>query len=118
MQLKITEFNRDRYAGIAIISNTDSGLFAVQYETVEKADGAELRADRAWHYDQTNDYYKLIVPQARQRNVLRSITVARTSTNHYEIVYADKLGCIFETAKSITAVHETLTSLWKREFKL
>ena len=62
MQLKITEFNRDRYADIEIISNTDSGLFAVQYEKAAKADSAELRADRSWHYDQSNDYYTLIVP--------------------------------------------------------
>lgn len=117
MLIKLTDFNTANYDGIKIISNTETGLFAVQYEQVAKAQPPELKPDRGWYYDQTNDHYSLVIPQPQKRNVLRAIMVARTSTNHYEIAYADTLGCIFTTAKSISAVHDILMPLWERTLK-
>lgn len=115
MLIKLTEFNGANYEDIKVISNTDSGMFAVQYEQVAKSEPPKLAPDRSYHYDNSSDYYSLTIPKPKQRNVLRSVMIARTSTNHYEIAYADALGCVFDSAKSMSAVHEFLSPLWQRK---
>ena len=46
--------------------------------------------------------------------VQRTIVVIRTSANHYEVTYADALGCEHTAVKSMTAVHAFLDPLWRR----
>lgn len=117
MLIKLADFNSANYEDIKIIANTDNGLFAVQYEKQPKAESAELQVDRGWHYDDTKDYYTLTVPQAKRRKVLRSVMIARTSTNHYEIAYGDAFGCVFANAKNLATVHQILTRLWERKLE-
>lgn len=118
MKLKRNDFGDDRYPRLEVISETDSGLLAVQYDLPPKPQKAQLVSDSYnWRYSDGNDCYTLVIPQAKQRNVLRSVTIVRTSVNYYDIAYADTMGCVITTVKSLVAVHEFLTPLWKRRLK-
>lgn len=116
MQLKETEFHEFKYRRIEIISNTDSGLLAVQYEPDRESPMPEFdRLSNDWMYQKQGDTYRIRIPKPRQRKVLRTIIVSKTSSNHYIIAYADTLGCVHAVAKTITSVHEMLLPLWQRE---
>lgn len=115
MQLKETDFSYYKYRRITIVSNTDSGLFAVQYGDDSPTPEPKFEREfRDWEFRDKGDTYQLRIPKPAQRKVLRSLVVMRTSTNHYEITYADTIGCVQTSVKSMTAVHEFLTPLWSR----
>jgi len=115
MQLKETDFGSNRYRRITVVSNTESGLFAVQYGDDSKISEAQFEKDRGdWQFYDKGDTYRIRIPKPAQREVQRSIVVIRTSANHYEVTYADALGCEHTAVKSMTAVHEFLSPLWQR----
>ena len=115
MQLKETEF-QSGYRQLEIISNTDSGLLAVQYGPNSETPKPTFEQDlRDWGFRDKGDTYTLRIPKPQQRKVLRTVILSRTSINHYELAYADKLGAVHETAKSMSAVHSILRPLWARE---
>lgn len=115
MQLKDSDFNDWKYRRITIVSNTDSGLFAVQYGDDSKIPTPTFEQDyRDWQFDRQGNTYRLRIPKPVQRKVLRSLIVRRTSTNHYDVTYADTLGCELSSFKTMSAVHEFLTPLWAR----
>lgn len=115
MQLKETDFGSNRYRRITIVSNTESGLFAVQYGDDSKIPEAQFEKDtHDWQFYDKGDTYRIRIPKPAQREVQRSIVVIRTSANHYEVTYADALGCEHTAVKSMTAVHEFLCPLWQR----
>lgn len=114
MQIKENEFYS--YERIEVISNSDSGLFAVQYEQQEKTDNKpELKDSYEWRYGSNCDCYTLVLKKPIARKVCRTAVIMRTSANHYIIVYADKNGCRQNIVKSLSAVHDILTPLWTRE---
>ncbi len=115
MLIKQNEFDTQRYPNIEIISNTDNGLFAVQYDNPPKAAEVKLQSDSYnWRFRDEGDCYALIVPQPKQRKIIRTLMVRRTSKNYYEIAYADAQGCEFNNVKTLDAVHTFLFYLWRR----
>ena len=115
MQLKETDFGSNRYRRITGVSNTESGLFAVQYGDDSKIPEAKFEQDtHDWRFMDKGDTYTIRIPKPEQRKVQRTIVVIRTSANHYEVTYADALGCEHTAVKSMTAVHAFLDPLWRR----
>lgn len=118
MRLKESDFNYTRYRRIVIVSNTDSGLFAVQYGDDSKTPEPTFERDyRDWQFSDCGHTYRLRIPKPAQRTVLRSFVVRRTSANHYDVTYADTVGCEQTAVKSMTTVHEFLSPLWDRELE-
>ncbi len=85
MQIKESEFTYYKYRNITVVSNTESGLFAVQYGDDSKIPEAKFEQDtHDWRFMDKGD------------------------------TYADALGCEHTAVKSMTAVHAFLDPLWSR----
>ena len=80
MQLKETDFGSNRYRRITVVSNTESGLFAVQYGDDSKIPEAKFEQDtHDWRFMDKGDTYTIRIPKPEQRKVQRTIVVIRTS---------------------------------------
>lgn len=113
MLVKESEFKN--YFNIQIVSNTEEGLFAVEYEPQQPLGEAKIERDSySWRYGSNNEVFSLIVPKPVPRNVLRTLIVRRTSANNYLAVYADLKHCGSANCKTLTEVHAFLEKYWTR----
>ena len=114
MQVKSQEFV-GKYAGLEVISNNDTGLFAVQYSEPEKMQAPEIGSMRNSYYDCNTKVIELRISQPKQRKVLRSLIVVKSSANCYRVGYADAKGAEQFVARTYNEIHWQLDSLWKRK---
>ena len=107
------DFSSPRYEGLEVISNTDSGLFAVQYNKQKELGKPEIERmyKKSYYSNQMTVEMSIIVPEAR--TVLRSLVVIKTSANRYNVTYADAKQCVSFIATSYADIHRQLVPLWQ-----
>lgn len=114
MQVKSTEFE-GKYAGLEVISNNDSGLFAVQYSEQKKLDAAAVKRLQQDWYDREKYTMEIALTVPAPRKVLRSLIIVKSSANCYRVAYADGCGSEQFVAKTYDEIHGRLGELWKRK---
>ena len=114
MQVKSNEF-AGRYAGLEVVSNNDSGLFAVQYSEQERLQQPRVTAFYEDTYRISAYSLELAVVPPTPRKVLRSLIVVKSSANCYRVGYADAIGAVQLVAKTYDELHAQLVPLWQRK---
>jgi len=112
MQVKKKEFAD--YGPATLLSDTDTGLWLVQYTFIERPEPAKRNPQKTWCSNDDEICLNVYVTVPKPREVRRSAIVQRTSHNVYKVTYADKLGCSMATVKSYDEVHAFLKPLWRR----
>ena len=114
MQVKSSEFE-GRYAGLTVLSNNDSGLFAVQYSEKGTINAAQVKRLHNDWYDSQAYTMEITFTVPAPRTVLRSLIVVKSSANCYRVGYADSLGCAQFVVKTYDELHDQLSPLWARK---
>ena len=113
MQIKWNEFCGN-YANITILSNNDSGLFAVQYGEQEDVQTPEIKYMRNDDPNPNSFIVDMLMTVPAPRDVLRTLIVVKSSANCYRVTYADRQGCAQFVAKTYDEIHSQLGALWRR----
>lgn len=113
MQVKQSEFSN--YFGLEVISNSEDGLFAVEYEPQQPLGEPQFDHDQySWRYGSNKEVYIVAVSKPTPRNIVRTVIVRRTSVNNYVVTYADRKTCDGANCKTLSDVHAFLGKHWTR----
>ena len=116
MQVKSSEFEGQfEYANLEVISNNDSGLFAVQYSKQESLQKPVVVGFYDDHYRVNAHVLELAIVPPAPRKILRSLIIVKSSANCYRVAYADGCGSEQFVANSYNEIHGKLIPLWDRE---